>query len=310
MRRSKKLEMLRLAAQFARKQRNGVEGKTMENEITRTALRRDAILLTGKVAVVTGGGGGIGRGVALGLAEFGADVAILDVDAARAEEVAALVREKGRRALPLVADVMDRDAGRAALAQTVETLGRLDILVNNAGGTRPNKLIDMTDKQVDRQIDLNLKSLVALTQTAAKAMIAGGVGGSIINVASIEAMRAAPTYAVYSACKAGMVNFTRTVALELAEHGIRVNAIAPDLVPTEHMARFAPSIVSPEGRAAQARYIPLGRAGNFDDCAGAAVFLASEMASYVTGVTLSVDGGTWASSGWTRDGEGGWRLFG
>ena len=140
-------------------------------------------------------------------------------------------------------------------------------------------------------------------------MIAGGQGGTVINVASIEGLRAAPFYSVYAACKAGMINFTRTVALELAEHGIRVNAIAPDLVPTAHMAKFAPALLSEEGKAAQARYIPVARAGNLDDCAGAAVFLASAMAGYVTGVTISVDGGTWASSGWTRNDVGGWKLF-
>ncbi|CAN7542557.1 glucose 1-dehydrogenase [Phenylobacterium sp. LjRoot219] len=281
----------------------------MDQDLSRTSLSRDAILLTGQVALVTGGGGGIGRGIALGLAEFGADVAIVDIDGEAAERVAALVREKGRQALVIVADVMDRDAARGAVATALEGLGAVDILVNNAGGTRPIKLVDMTDRQIDRQIDLNLKGLVAITQAAAKAMIARGAGGSIINIASIEGLRAAPTYSVYAACKAGMLNFTRTLALELGEHAIRVNAIAPDLVPTETMARFAPGIVSPEGRAAQARYIPLGRAGNLDDCAGAAVFLASAMAGYVTGVTLSVDGGTWASSGWTRNDADGWRLF-
>lgn len=282
----------------------------MTVDISRTVLSRDAILLTDKVAVVTGGGAGIGRGIAAGLAEFGADVVVIDIDPEAAERVCALVREKGRRALAIVADVMDRDAVRAAIERTVAEFGRLDILVNNAGGTRPIKLVEMTDRQADKQIDLNLKSLVAATQAAARAMIAGGRGGAIVNVASIEGLRAAPGYSVYAACKAGMINFTRTIALELGEHAIRVNCIAPDLVPTELMARFAPGIVSDEGRAAQAAYIPLGRAGNFDDCAGVAVFLASDMAGYVTGVTISADGGTWASSGWTRNGAGGWKLFG
>ncbi|TVV73921.1 SDR family oxidoreductase [Sphingomonas solaris] len=272
-------------------------------------LTRDAILLTGQVAIVTGGGGGIGRGIALGLAEFGADVAIVDIDGDAADRVAALVRARGQRALPIVADVMDRDAVRAAVARVAAELGRVDILVNNAAGTRPINLLEMTDRHVDRQIDINLKNLVATTQAAAKAMVAGGRGGSIVNIASIEGSRAAPGYSVYAACKAGMLNFTRSAALELAEHGIRVNTIAPDLVPTEHMARFAPAILSEAGKGAQARYIPLGRAGNLDDCAGAAVFLASAMAAYVTGVTIPVDGGTWASSGWTRDDEGGWKLF-
>jgi NAD(P)-dependent dehydrogenase (short-subunit alcohol dehydrogenase family) len=282
----------------------------MTADISRTVLSRNAILLTDKVALVTGGAAGIGRGIAIGLAEFGADVAVVDIDAEAAEHVCRLVRDKGRRAAAIVADVMDRDAIRAAVDGAVAEFGGLDILVNNAGGTRPIKLVEMTDRQADKQIDLNLKSLISATQAAAKAMIAGGQGGAIINIASIEGLRAAPGYAVYAACKAGMTNFTRTVALELGEHGIRVNCIAPDLVPTELMARFAPQIISEEGRAAQAAYIPLGRAGNFDDCAGVAVFLASAMSGYVTGVTISTDGGAWASSGWTRDGAGGWKLFG
>jgi NAD(P)-dependent dehydrogenase (short-subunit alcohol dehydrogenase family) len=281
----------------------------MSDALSRTALTRDAIMLTDRIAVVTGSGAGIGRGIAIGLAEFGADVAIVDIDTAAAETVADLVRAKGRRALAITADMMDRDAARDAIAKVVEELGTVDILVNNVGGTRPIKLIDMTDRQADRQIDLNLKSLVATTQAAAKAMIAGGKGGAIINVASIEGLRAAPHYAVYAACKAGMLNFTRTVALELSEHGIRVNAIAPDLVPTELMARFAPGLLSEDGKAAQARYIPLRRAGNLDDCAGAVVFLASPMSGYITGVTINVDGGTWASSGWTRNDAPGWQLF-
>ena len=281
----------------------------MTDDVTKMLLSRADALLTDKVAVVTGGGGGIGRGIAIGLAEFGADVVVLDVVEKAAEEVAALVREKGCKALAIAADVLDRDAVRRAIDLTMAKFGRLDILVNNAGGTRPIKLVDMHDKQVDKQIALNLQSLVAATQAAAKAMIAGGRGGSIINIASIEAMRAAPFYAVYSACKAGMVNFTRTSAVELGEHGIRVNGIAPDLVLTEAMVRAAPQMASEAAKAGHGSYIPLGRAGNFDDCAGAAVFLASALSAFVTGITINVDGGTWASSGWTRDGKGGWRLF-
>jgi len=288
--------------------RNKMGDSVMTEDISRTVLGRNAILLTGSVALVTGGGTGIGRGIAIGLAEFGADVAVLDIDAAAAEQVAALIRAKGCRTLVLETNVMDRDAVRAAVERTVKELGTLDILVNNVGGTRPIKLVDMTDKQADRQIDLNLKSLVAMTQAAAKAMIAGNSGGSIINIASIEGMRAAPAYSVYAACKAAMINFTRSMALELAEHSIRVNAIAPDIVLTEAVIRIAPALASPDAVAARARRIPLIRAGNYDDCAGAAVFLASSMASYITGVTINVDGGTWASSGWARDDEGGWRL--
>jgi NAD(P)-dependent dehydrogenase (short-subunit alcohol dehydrogenase family) len=280
----------------------------MTEELLKTSLNREAILLTDSIALVTGGGSGIGRGIAMGLAEFGAHVAILDTDGAAAHRVATLIEQKGRRALPITGDVRDREVARAAVRQVTESFGALNVLINNVGGTRPIALTDMTDAQIDRQIDLNLKSLVTMTQVGAKAMLAGAKGGAIINIASIEGSRAAPCYSVYAACKAAMMNFTRTTALELAEHDIRVNAIAPDLVPTEHMVRFAPSLLSEEGREAQARYIPLRRAGDLDDCAGVAVFLASRMASYVTGVTIGVDGGTWASSGWTRHG-GGWRLF-
>ncbi len=282
----------------------------MTAEITATRLTRDAILLTGKVAIVTGGGAGIGRGIAIGLAEFGADVAIIDRDEEAAKTVAALIAEKGRRVLTINLDVRDREGDRAAVQQVISELGTPQILVNNVGGTRQLPLLQMTDAQMDKQVDLNLNSLFAMTQAAAAAMVAAGLPGSIINVASIEALRAAPGYSVYAACKAGMVNFTRTTALELSEYGIRVNAIAPDFVPTELMARFMPDLGGEQARANQRRYIPLGRAGNFDDCAGAAVFLASDMAAYVTGTTLSVDGGTYASSGWTRSGqEGRWTLY-
>jgi NAD(P)-dependent dehydrogenase (short-subunit alcohol dehydrogenase family) len=281
----------------------------MSEEVTRTSLTPDAILLEGKVALITGGGAGIGRGIAVAFAEFGADVALLDVNAEAAEHVAALVREKGRRAIVIVADVTDRDAVRAGIGRIITELGRLDILVNNAGGTRPLSLLDMTDKQADRRIDLNLTSLFTTTQAAAKAMIDGGGGGAIINIASIEGLRGAPMHSVYAACKAGMVNLTRTAALELAEYGIRVNCIAPDVIFTEAMVRNSPEAQSPAFKRAHAGYFPLGRTGNFDDCAGVAVFLASSMSAYVTGVTINVDGGTWASSGWTKDRHGKWRLF-
>ncbi|WP_375397475.1 SDR family NAD(P)-dependent oxidoreductase [uncultured Sphingomonas sp.] len=281
----------------------------MVDDVTRTAMTRDDILLTGKVALVTGGGGGIGRGIAIGMAEFGADVAVADIDPIAGETVADLVRAKGRRAIAIPTDVMDRDAIRAAIARTGAELGGLDILVNNAGGTRPIDLVDMSDRAVDRQIAINLQNLVTATQAAAQAMIAAGKGGAIINIASIEGMRAAPAYSVYAACKAGMINFTRSIALELGHHGIRVNGIAPDLVTTEFMVKHVPAMLDAPALETRRRHVPLQRAGNFDDCAGAAVFLASAMASYITGVTINVDGGTWASSGWARHSDGRWELF-
>jgi NAD(P)-dependent dehydrogenase (short-subunit alcohol dehydrogenase family) len=149
-------------------------------------------------------------------------------------------------------------------------------------------------------------------------MIEGERGGAIVNVASIEASRAAPNYAVYAACKAGMLNFTRSLALELADHGIRVNAIAPDYTITPGVSGNVTGPVDPAAwiqpdaaqRDGTARRIPLGRPGIDIECASVAVFLASKMSSYVTGTVIPVDGGSWASSGWVRDQNGKWTLAG
>ena len=264
--------------------------------------------LNDQVAIVTGGGAGIGRAIGVELAANGADVVIVDIDGARADEAAAAVQARGRRALRVVADVMESDAVRAAVVTADETFGRVDILVNNAGGVSGRPFLEQSERSWRRHIDLNLVSMLAATSAAAPVMIRGGRGGSIVNVASIEGTRAAPMYAVYAACKAGMLSFTRTMALELAEHAIRVNAIAPDLTITPGITGGGPV---PEHLAEHAKgYIPLGRAGAAEECGRVAVFLCSAMASYVTGVTIPVDGGTWASAGWVRSPAGGWTLSG
>ena len=266
------------------------------------------ILLTGQAALVTGGASGIGKGIALGLAAFGADVAIADIYGAAAEAAAAEIRALGRRALALPTDVLDRDQLRAAIDRTAAEFGRLDILVNNAGGVRQIPFLAQSERSRDRHVEFNLGSLLTAVHHGAQVMVAQGKGGSIINIASIEGLRGAPGFAVYAACKAAMINLTRTTAVELAHHGIRVNAIAPDIVITEGFAAFAPDSLEAPQVEARARYIPLGRDGTPEDCAGTAVFLASPMAAYVTGTTISVDGGTWASSGWTRTGDETWTL--
>lgn len=276
------------------------------------------MLLTDRVAVITGGGGGIGRAIALACASVGADVVIGDIIPERCEEVAARVREAGRRSLAVPTDVTDTGQVRALIDSAASHFGRIDILVNNAGGVSPRPFIDQSERSWRRHIDLNLVSMLAATSAAAPAMIRGGRGGSIINVSSIEGSRAAPNFAVYGACKAAMLNFTRTMALELAEHGIRVNAIAPDYTVTpglrgNHTGPVDPaSWIKPSARQedATARRIPLGRPGMDTECGNAAVFLASAMGSYVTGAVIPVDGGTWASSGWIRDQAGNWTLTG
>ncbi len=276
----------------------------------------DRIRVDGQAAFVTGGGGGIGRAIAIRLAEAGADVAIYDIFPERAEEAAERVRGAGRRALAIAGDVMDSEALRAAVDRTAAEFGRLDILANNAGGVSARPFLEQSERSMRKHIDINLMSMLIATQAAARHMVAGGRGGSIVNVASIEASRAAPNFAVYAACKAGMLSFTKSMAVELSGHGIRVNCIAPDhtITPGNQGNRAGPvdpatwKQHSPETVDAMNRLIPLGREGVDMECGDAAVFLSSAMASYITGVLLPVDGGTWGSSGWVRGRDGKWTL--
>ena len=253
------------------------------------AIEPSDILLTGRVAVVTGGGAGIGRGVAEGLAAFGAKVAIWERDA---ETCASTAESLG--ALGIVVDVRDSGQVDAALQRTVDNLGEVSILVNNAGGVFKSPLLDTTENGWDALYKSNLRHVLLCTQRVARRLVAVGIPGSIINVTSIEGARAAPGYAAYAAAKAGVINYTKTAALELATHNIRVNALAPDLTLTE-------GIIALSGGSMQdsdAPSIPMNRPGHVDEMAGAAVFLASELSSYITGQTIHVDGGTHAASGW------------
>ena len=272
------------------------------------------VLLTDQVAVVTGGGGGIGRACALRFAEFGADVVIADIVPERCAETAERVRERGRRALPVPTDVMQTDQLHAMIAAADAAFGRIDILVNNAGGVSHKPFLEQSERSWRRHIDLNLVSLLCATQQAVPIMIRGGRGGSIVNVASIEALRAAPNVAVYAACKAAMVSFTKTMALELSGDAIRVNCIAPDhtVTPGGRGNRSGPvrpetwRVPTPEEDDRMRRVIPLLREGDDVECADLAVYLSSKMASYVTGTIIPVDGGTFAASGWVRATTGAW----
>lgn len=246
------------------------------------------ILLTGRVAVVTGGGAGIGRGIAAGLAAFGASVAIWERDP---DSCAATAESLG--VLGLTTDVRDTEQVDA-LDRTVGELGPVSILVNNAGGTFASGLLDTSENGWDALYRANLRHVLLCTQRVARSLVADGSPGSIINVTSIEGVRAAPGYAAYAAAKAGVINYTKTAAFELAPHGIRVNALAPDITVTEGLLAISPDGLPPGiGHA-----IPMGRPGTVDETAGAAVFLASDMSSYVTGQTIHVDGGTQAAGGW------------
>ena len=247
------------------------------------------VLLTDRVAVVTGGGAGIGRGIAAGLAAFGARVAIWERDP---ETGAAAAAEIG--ALGITADVRDSAQVDAALERTVAELGPVTILVNNAGGVFRSPILETSENGWDALYKANLRHVYLCTQRVARGMIEHGLTGSVTSITSIEGVRAAPGYATHAAAKAGVVSYTKTAALELAPYGIRVNALAPDFTMTEGIEAMSP----PGAEQRAGLMVPLGRAGHVDEMAGAAVVLASPLASYVTGQTIHVDGGTQASSGW------------
>ena len=258
-------------------------------------------MLTDRVAVVTGGGAGIGRGIVLGLAAFGAKVAVWERDGDLAAQVAADVGGLG-----VTTDVRRADEVDHALQRTVAELGQVGILVNNAGGVFSSPVLETSENGWDALHRANLSHVMLCTQRVARTMVEARAGGSIISVTSIEGTRAAPGYAAYAAAKAGVISFTKTAALELAPHRIRVNALAPDITLTEGLLAVAP----PGAAEHFGQTIPLGRPGHVEEMAGAAVFLAGDLASYVTGQTIHVDGGTQAAGGWYHGPEDGAYVLG
>jgi NAD(P)-dependent dehydrogenase (short-subunit alcohol dehydrogenase family) len=260
-----------------------------------------SVLLTDQVAVVTGGGAGIGRGIARALAAFGARVAIWERDAESAKSAGEEIGGLG-----LTTDVRNAAEVDAALDRTIAELGPVSILVNNAGGVFVSSILETSENGWDALYRANLKHVILCTQRVARTMVENGTNGSIISVTSIEGVRAAPGYAAYAAAKAGVINFTKTAALELAPYGIRVNALAPDITLTEGMATVAP----PGAEASFKLTVPMGRPGHVDEMGGAAVFLAGSLSSYVTGQTIHVDGGTHAASGWYHHPESGSYVLG
>ena len=241
----------------------------------------------GKIALVAGAGGGIGGAGAEGLAREGAAVVCADIDATAAEATTARIRAAGCRATAIALDVRDR-AVDGAVAATVREFGRLDVLLDCAGVSHGGSFLDLDHDEWERVIAVNLTGMFHLGQAAARQMVRQGGGGSIINVTSQLAEVARPERAAYVASKGGGRSLTHAMALDLAEYGIRVNAIAPG--PTLTGLTRA-SYADPERRRATIAQIPLGRLGDPQDLVGAILFLASDESRWVTGSSVTVDGG-------------------
>jgi NAD(P)-dependent dehydrogenase (short-subunit alcohol dehydrogenase family) len=249
--------------------------------------------LQGRVAAITGGALGIGRATAMLFAAEGATVALGDVDSG-AEAVAKEIVERGGRAIAVAVDVGDAGQVQAYVDRVVTELGRLDVMFANAGIAHSTPFLDHPEAQWHRVLRVNLTGVFLCCQIAARQMVKQG-GGRIITTASINGFRGVENLVGYNVAKAGVIEMTKTMAVELAKHHITVNAIAPAQIDTR-LTRTLPE----EARERRVARIPMGRFGDVDEVARAALFLASDDASYITGHTLAVDGGYLAGGLWSR----------
>ena len=242
--------------------------------------------LTDRIALVTGGSKGLGQAIAGALARAGADVALTSRTHADLNRVAAELRQLGRRALAVPADMADEDSIRSMVQQVLDEFGRIDILVNNAGIEGTGAVVEMDAERWDRVMDVNVRGPMLCCKHVGPHLIRQR-SGKVINVASVLASRVARYMAAYAAAKAALVQLTRTLALEWIRHNIQVNALCPGYFLTPMNEAF---FATDAGRRLIAG-LPIGRLGDVQEIEGAAVFLASDAASYVTGATLYVDGG-------------------
>ena len=262
----------------------------------------EQFLLTDRVAVVTGAAQGIGESTALAFASLGAHVAICDREAEGLASTAAAIEAMGRRVVSDVFDVRDADAVEAFFARLAADLGPVDVLVNNVGGGFHAAFADVSAKG---EAALIAENFGTVTNCVRAGMDRFADGAAIVNVTSVEAHHAAPGFGVYAAMKAAVEQFTKTLALELAHRGIRVNCVAPDMIPTPGDAGLADdsSAMSDEHHPT-----PLRRMGTTDECAAVIAFLASDLAGFVTGASIPVDGGTTAGAAWKVALDGTFRM--
>lgn len=242
--------------------------------------------LEGKTCLVTGGSRGIGKAIALKLAEFGADVAITYARSAdAANEVKTQIEALGRKSKAIQADAVDFSEAEKVIGEILSDWDKLDVLVNNAGITKDNLILRMSEEQWDDVITTNLKSIFNYSKVVARPMMKNR-GGSIINISSVVGISGNAGQSNYSASKAGIIGFTKSYAKELASRNIRANVIAPGYITTDMTDALDEKVLDGIKQAT-----PLGRAGNANEIADAVVFLASDMSSYITGETIRVDGG-------------------
>jgi len=259
-------------------------------------------LLAGKVAVVTGGGGGIGRSISLTFAAHGASVVVAEQDAARANETVAEIEAAGGTGSAVVVDVTDP----AQVGELADAAGAVDVLVNNVGHYlfKPTDFWETIKDEWDALYRVNLEHVFLVSRAIVPGMVERARGGSIVNVSTVEAFRAKPQSAVYAAFRGGVTQFTKSLAMELGSHGIRVNAVAPDL--TETLQVPYDRWVTEQQQPLIPQWVPVGRFGTPDDIAGVALCLAPDLSAFVTGTTVHADGGSYAAGGWFRTRRGGW----
>ena len=247
----------------------------------------DQFKLDDKVAIVTGSAQGLGQGIALGLAEAGADVALVQ-HVRDASETRKRIEEMGRRCVTIRADLSDKGCVPTIVDTTVEELGGIDILFNNAGIIRRAPIAEFTEKDWDDVMNVNIRTLFFLSQAVGKVMIEQGRGGKIVNIASMLSFQGGILVPSYTASKSAVMGLTRLLANELGAHGINVNAIAPGYMATENTRALRED---PARNKAILERIPAGRWGTPQDLQGVAVFLASAASQYLQGYTIAVDGG-------------------